>query len=125
MALYIPVSTLKRGKTFKNKIAEVISHEFGHLEDLPKHSDYGVIESSQNALSPSPDSELFKAAFNVSRRGVPTNYFNGNGFDATEMAQRATQLKDFYRLKPGQKLTMEQLKHAKKRYAKDVMDNNY
>lgn len=123
--IYIPTGALKR-KDLRKTITEVISHEFGHLEDqlgLRKDA-VGVLESLQNSVTPSSKSPLFKAAFNIERRGIPSNYFGRLSNDATEMAQRATQLKDYFRLKPGEKLTMQQLKYAAKHYSKDVMNNN-
>lgn len=117
--MYIPLKT----KNYSN----VVSHEFGHLEDggssLAKEIT-GVQESSQVTKAPSAKSALFKKAFNV--EGQHKKYFAGyNDENATEMAQRATQVKDFLKLKKGEEVTPEMLQYAIDNYVKDTgMDNN-
>lgn len=111
----------------RKNFTRVVSHEFGHLEDLPEGTFElpGVVESHQLTETPSGNSALFKKAFDVSNSSSK-NYFVGrNGEDATEMAQRATQIADYLKLKPGEEITPEKLKYAIEHYVEDTgMDNN-
>lgn len=115
-------------KTF----GRTVSHELGHLEDLDDFAllykdkpHPGVIESTQNTITPSSDTPLFEKAFDLSKvSGSTKRYFSGRN-NATEMAQRATQIADYLKLKKGEPITPEKLKYAMENYIKDTgMDNN-
>ena len=117
-----------RRKTF----SRTVSHELGHLEDLDDFAllyrdkpHPGVVESTQNTVTPSSDTPLFKKAFDLSKvEGSTERYFAGRN-NATEMAQRATQIADFLKLKKGEPITSEKLKYAMENYVKVTgMDNN-
>lgn len=115
----------------RETFGRTVSHEFGHLEDLPSYykkdkSIPGVVESTQTSLSPSANTPLFKKAFDLSKVDSSTErYFASGGDDATEMAQRATQIADYLKLKKGEPITPEKLKYAMENYVKDTgMDNN-
>ena len=115
-------------KTF----GRTVSHELGHLEDLGDFSVLykdkphpGVVESTQNTITPSSNTPLFNKAFDLSKvRGSTERYFAGSD-NATEMAQRATQIADYLKLKPGEEITPKKLEYAIEHYVEDTgMDNN-
>ena len=119
--MYIPPKTSNFGRT--------VSHEMGHLEDMNVFGDdpvYGIVESTQNTITPRSTSDLFKKAFDLSKLDESTaKYFGGVFSNSTEMAQRATQIADYLGLKKGEPITPEKLRYAIDNYIKDTgMDNN-
>ena len=112
--------------------ARVVSHEFEHLEDIMRRPwsirntvEHPVVESNQISYSPSTTTPLFKKAFDLSLIDADTaEYFGLTKEDATELAARFTQIKDWLGLGPGDKFTVEQLKDAAQKYPTQVMDNN-
>lgn len=107
--------------------ARVVSHELGHLEDaLDLRSVKSVVNSKQINITPRADSPLFNEAFDFNNLdGSDIAYFTRNGSDATEMAQRFTQLADELRLAPGEEMTPGQLEFMRDNYVNLTgMDNN-